>query len=106
MNMNSYKCCDETTLEGHQILSQLSLLKLLADQNRLKILCLLGSNTHTVGDIVEHLAASQSLVSHHLILLKQLSLVSFEKEGREVKYSLTKKGDSVLKLLKLLGKNK
>lgn len=105
MNMNSYKCCNEASVEGDQILSQLSLLKLLADKNRLKILCILKADTHTVGEIVEHLGESQSLISHHLISLKEMNLVDFQKDGRAIYYSLSPKGTSVIKLLKILSKN-
>jgi len=102
--MNSYKCCNNSSLEGNQILSQLSLLKLLADRNRLRILCILNSNSHTVSEIIEHLEQSQSLVSHHLIDLKKMKLVSNKKEGRAMIYSLSAKGSAVLKLLKILSR--
>lgn len=105
MNMNSYDCCTTKTSENDKILSQLSLLKLLADKNRLQILCVLGSDIHTVGEITGHLGQSQSLVSHHLISLKKLTLITFQKNGREVFYSLSTKGKIVLKLLKILSKN-
>lgn len=102
MNMNSYKCCDNQTEESEQVLSQLSLIKLLSDKNRLQILCVLNSGDHPVNDLIDHLKVSQSLVSHHLISLKELSLVEGEKSGRQVIYSLSKKGKKVVKLLKLL----
>lgn len=102
MNVNSYKCCNNQTKESEQILSQLSLIKLLSDKNRLQILCILDSREHSVNDLVDHLEVSQSLVSHHLISLKELSLVVCEKSGRQVNYSLSKKGKKVVKLLKLL----
>lgn len=102
MNMRSYKCCNTQTEESNQILSQLSLIKLLADKNRLQILCVLRSGDHPVNDLVDHLEVSQSLVSHHLIALKELSLVECEKSGRQVTYSLSKKGKKVIKLLNLL----
>lgn len=102
MNMCSYKCCDNQTEESERILSQLSLIKLLSDKNRLQILCVLNSGDHPVNDLVEHLEVSQSLVSHHLIALKELYLVKYEKSGRQVAYSLSKKGRKVIELLMLL----
>jgi len=102
MNMSSYKCCINQTEESNQILSQLSLIKLLSDENRLQILCALSSDNHPVNDLVNHLEVSQSLVSHHLIALKELSLVECEKSGRQVIYSLSKKGKKIIKLLRLL----
>jgi len=102
--MNSYNCCVKSSLEGNIILSQLSLLKLLADKNRLKMLCILNSDSHTVTQLVDHLEESQSLISHHLISLKEMDLVIFQKKGRTVHYSLSPKGINVLQLLKLLSK--
>lgn len=102
--MCSYKCCTNQTRESEQILSQLSLIKLLSDKNRLQILCLLRSADHPVSDLVEHLQVSQSLVSHHLIALKQLALVEYEKNGRQVTYSLSEKGTQVIKLLRTLSR--
>jgi len=102
MNMCSYKCCNSQTKESEQILSQLSLIKLLSDKNRLQILCVLNSGNHPVNDLVNHLNVSQSLVSHHLIALKKLSLVEAKKNGRQVAYNLTNKGKQVINLLGLL----
>lgn len=102
MNMNSYKCCNDLTSANQQVLSQLSLLKLLSEKKRLQILCILHTKNHPVRDLVEHLQVSQSLVSHHLMALRELSLVKAEKSGRQVNYSLTIKGKNVIKLLKLL----
>jgi DNA-binding transcriptional ArsR family regulator len=102
MNMCSYKCCNKQSEESERILSQLSLIKLLSDKNRLQILCVLNTDDHPVNDLAEHLEVSQSLVSHHLIALKELSLVEFEKSGRQVTYSLSKKGKKTIRLLNLL----
>ncbi len=102
MNMHSYNCCANQTIENTQILSQLSLIKLLSDKNRLQILCVLSSEKHTVRDLVRHLTISQSLVSHHLIALKKLTIVEGQKNGRQVTYTLTKKGQHVINLLRLL----
>jgi len=62
--------------------------KALADPTRLKILALLFSGERGVGDIADHLAVSQSAVSHQLRLLRSLDIVRYRKEGREVYYDL------------------
>ena len=62
--------------------------KALADPTRLRILALLFSGERGVGDIADHLAVSQSAVSHQLRLLRSLDIVRFRKEGREVYYDL------------------
>ena len=62
--------------------------KALADPTRLKILALLFNGERSVGDIANHLAVSQSAVSHQLRLLRSLDIVRYHKEGREVYYDL------------------
>ena len=62
--------------------------KALADPTRLKILALLFNGERSVGDIADHLAVSQSAVSHQLRLLRSLDIVRYRKEGREVYYDL------------------
>ena len=62
--------------------------KALADPTRLKILALLFAEERCVGNIAEHLDVSQSAVSHQLRLLRNLNIVRYRKEGREVYYDL------------------
>ena len=92
MNVGSYKCCDSKTLEFKQIEDLSSLIKLIGEPNRLRLLCLLRKKGHRVFEILEHFEMSQSLVSHHLADLKETGLVIDRKEGRQVFYSLTSKG--------------
>lgn len=75
------------------------MLKLVGDESRLKILCLLKEGEMCVCKIVEGLALSQSLISHHLKDLKDAGLVEDEKKGQWVHYSLTKKGKQVTRLI-------
>jgi DNA-binding transcriptional ArsR family regulator len=62
--------------------------KALADPTRLKILALLFAGERGVGEIADHLAVSQSAVSHQLRLLRGLDIVRYRKVGREVYYDL------------------
>jgi len=62
--------------------------KALADPTRLMILVLLFSGERCVGDIADHLAVSQSAISHQLRLLRSLDIVRYRKNGREVYYDL------------------
>lgn len=62
--------------------------KALADPTRLKILAMLFSGPRCVGDLAEHLAVTQSAVSHQLRILRNLDIVRYRKEGREVYYDL------------------
>ncbi len=55
---------------------------------RLEIISILQGHQLTVGQIVQMTALRQAAVSQHLILLKDLGLVSAQKIGKEIYYSL------------------
>jgi|SRR5579872_1118605 len=61
----------------------------LADPIRLRIVRLLADGPRSVGEIVEHLALSQSRVSNHLACLKWCGYVDARREGRSIIYRLT-----------------
>ena len=65
-------------------------IKVISDETRLKILFLLTSGELCVCKIYDSLGLSQSLVSHHLAILRANDLVNSRKEGRWVYYSLNK----------------
>lgn len=62
--------------------------KALNDPTRREILELLQQRDMTAGEIVEHFRLSGPSISHHLDLLKQAGLVSAEKQGQYILYSL------------------
>lgn len=62
--------------------------KALSDPTRLKLLMLLFSGERCVGDLAAHLDVSQSAVSHQLRILRNLKIVRYHKDGREVFYDL------------------
>lgn len=62
--------------------------RLLADENRLRILERLLAGPSRVSDLVEGLTVEQSLVSHHLSALRREGLVETERVGREIHYKL------------------
>jgi ArsR family transcriptional regulator len=99
MNMSSYNCCQRKKNEFHNVEKLSSLLKLVGEGSRLKILCILKEDETCVCEIVEALSLSQSLISHHLKDLKEAGLIQDRKQGLWVYYSLTEKGKSVTKLL-------
>jgi len=90
--------------EFKQIANLSSLLKLVGEESRLKILCLLRQEEHCVCEMLEHFDMSQSLVSHHLSDLKDAGLIQDRKKGRRVFYSLTKKGQKITDQVFALGK--
>lgn len=97
--MSSYSCCTTDRREFKQISSLSSLLKLVGEENRLKILCILKQGQHCVCEVEKHLDLSQSLISHHLKDLKEAGLISDEKKGLWVHYSLTEKGQKLANML-------
>lgn len=72
--------------------------KALNDPTRREILELLQAKDMTAGEIAEKFNISFPSISHHLDLLKQAKLVTSEKEGQFVYYSLnTTVVDEILK---------
>ena len=99
MNMSSYNCCTQNKVEFKNISSLSSLIKLVGEESRLKILCILKQDKHCVCEIMEHLKLSQSLISHHLKDLKEAGIIQDEKRGLYVYYSLTQRGKDIAHLL-------
>jgi len=95
------KCCQNKK----SILKIENLAKVLtkiSEPNRLKILCILKDGEKCVCDIWQCLKLPQNLVSHHLKVLRDLSLISSKKIGLKVFYKLNQK--VVKKYLKELEK--
>ena len=80
MSNNAYDC--------NSVKSLTELFKLLAEPNRLKILCSLGLECRPVSDVVEATGLSQTNVSFHLRLLREAHLVRAERRGPFVYYCL------------------
>jgi len=60
----------------------------LADPKRIVILYVLADRPHNVTDIATELGAPQPTVSRHLKILRDRSLVTAERDGNQVVYSL------------------
>ena len=65
-----------------------ALLKALANENRLQILCLLADGERTVGEINALVDLSQSALSQHLGILRDEGLVDTRREAQSIHYSL------------------
>lgn len=76
------------------------LLKQLSNEHRLMILCLLGEDEMSVGDLNERIPLSQSALSQHLANLRRAGLVSTRKESQTVYYCL--QGDRALRVIQVL----
>jgi len=93
------KCCKNK--KSIAKISQVAeFLKVVSEENRLKILCLLKENEKCVCDIWQYLDLAQNLTSYHLKVLKDFRLVSSRQEGLKVIYSINK--NVVKKYSKLL----
>ena len=72
-----------------QTLEQIAdLFKGFADTTRVQILTILLDGELCVGDIAEKVELSQSAVSHQLRLLKQLHLIKYRRDGKNILYRL------------------
>lgn len=60
----------------------------LADPTRRRILELLRDGDLTAGELAEHFDISKPSLSHHLATLKSAGLVSDERRGQNIVYSL------------------
>jgi len=64
------------------------LFKVFSDTTRIKILYSLMGGERRVADIADSIGATQSAVSHQLRILKASRLVKFQRDGKNVMYSL------------------
>lgn len=68
------------------------------DPTRVQILSILQGRELCVNDIADAVELSQSAVSHQLRILKQMHLIKFRREGKNMLYSLA--DDHVLTILR------
>ena len=80
-----------------------AILKVLADPTRLSVVKILMKGPLHVGEINRSLHLDQSLLSHHLKVLRESKLVAAERDGKAVLYRLTSliKGRSVAQAIDL-----
>lgn len=67
---------------------QAELCQVLADATRLEILELLGERSHAVKELVAATGQRQAKISQHLAVLRQRGIVTAERVGTEMHYSL------------------
>src|SRR5215207_9044454 len=70
----------------------------LGDETRLRILEHLVAGETSVSDLTDRLGIGQSLMSHHLRILREAGLVADRREGRWVQYAIA---DSALAACRL-----
>ena len=64
------------------------LFRLLGEPNRLRLVVACLDRARTVGELTEEVGISQSLVSHHLRLLRAARLLRQKRQGKNVFYDL------------------
>ena len=64
------------------------LLKCLANENRLLIMCALAEGELSVGDLNKRVPLSQSALSQHLAVLRHQGMVDTRRESQSIYYSL------------------
>jgi DNA-binding transcriptional ArsR family regulator len=65
-----------------------ALLKALASEQRLLVLCCLLEGAQSVGDINDRVTLSQSALSQHLAVLREAGLVTTERQSQTILYAL------------------
>ena len=75
-------------LSSHDVTILAETFRLLGDPSRLRILLYCLQTPRSVGDIAESLDLSQTLVSHHLRLLRGARLVRSERHGKQIFYEV------------------
>ncbi|PIY78382.1 MAG: ArsR family transcriptional regulator [Parcubacteria group bacterium CG_4_10_14_0_8_um_filter_48_154] len=84
------KCCIDNKILK-EVGQTAELLKIVAEENRLKILCTLKTGERCVCDIWQDLDIPQNLASHHLKVLKDAGLIDSRKDGLKMIYWINKK---------------
>lgn len=77
-----------------------NLLKALANEHRLMILCTLIGGEMSVGELNARVPLSQSALSQHLASLREAGLVQTRKEAQTVYYQLA--GDEAIQVIAVL----
>ena len=79
-----------------------ALLKSMSNESRLLILCHLGTQELSVGELNERIALSQSSLSQHLAKLRQEGLVETRRESQTIYYRIAT--PVALKVIEILHK--
>jgi ArsR family transcriptional regulator len=96
-------CCDK---DDKNLAILAGFLKVISEENRLKIICFLQPGERCVCEIWRFLELPQNLISHHLKVLKDANILESRKEGLKVYYSINQAvlNEHRNNLSKILGK--
>ena len=77
-----------------------NLLKVLANENRLLILCELSKEPMSVSALLKKLEITQSGISQHLSILKANGILDYDKKAQTIVYSV--KDERIYKIMETL----
>lgn len=77
-------------------------LRAIANENRLRVLCLIIDKELSVGQIEKEIKLSQSALSQHLAVLRNYEVVKTRRSAQTIYYRL--KDENVGKIIELLSK--
>ena len=75
-------------LDSEQARKAATLLRALANPKRLMLLCSLVEGEHSVGELNERIAMSQSALSQHLARLREERLVATRRQSQTILYRI------------------
>jgi ArsR family transcriptional regulator len=81
------KCCTNKKLTA-EFSDLAKFLRIIGDDNRLRILCLLKDGEHCVCEISPNLDLAQNLVSSHLKIMLDFGLLKIRQEWKRNYYSI------------------
>ena len=84
------KCCKNKKIATN-LKKTVDFLKIISEENRVRILCMLKNGPKCVCEIWPTLNLPQNLTSHHLCVLKKFGLVKSKRTGLKVFYELNEK---------------
>ena len=86
----NFNCC-KTKKSKNKIKETVNFSKVISEESRLKILCILKEEKKCVCEIWQFLNLPQNLISYHLKILKDFGLIGSMKKGTKIFYFLNKK---------------
>jgi len=84
-------CCRKKSIENEKLKSLKVFLDAISEENRLRIICILGHGERCVCEIYRYLELPQNLTSYHLNVLELSKIISSEKRGLKVFYKINNK---------------
>jgi DNA-binding transcriptional ArsR family regulator len=105
--MDYKKCCEPSGIaikglpSDEEARNIASFFKAISDPARVKMICALANGELCVCELMEAMGMQQSVVSHHLKILKYAGIVSDRRSGKWINYSLA--DPRVLDVIKALG---